>query len=62
MHCTSSLRQACSKLMNKDQARSNVVKEIMHAEREYVKNLRDVIEVGGFLIIAAGIPVIYLHK
>ena len=31
--------------LSKDQARTNVVKEIIHAEREYVKHLRDVVEV-----------------
>ena len=39
-----SLRRACTK-MSKDQARNNVVKEILHAEKDYVKNLKDVIEV-----------------
>jgi len=38
--------QRCNttKLLSKDQARTNVVNEIMHAEREYVKHLRDVVQ------------------
>ena len=32
-------------LLSKEQARTNVVNEIMHAERDYVKHLRDVVEV-----------------
>ena len=44
-HIKASAGLPFGKLMNKDQARTNVVNEIVHAEREYVKNLRDVIEV-----------------
>ena len=32
-------------MVSRDQARTNVVLEILHAEREYVKHLRDVVEV-----------------
>ncbi len=35
-------------LLSKEQARTNVVNEIIHAEREYVKHLRDVVEVRTF--------------
>lgn len=33
-------------MLSRDQARTNVVNEILQAEREYVGHLKDVIEVG----------------
>ena len=39
------LRRYSNALLSKEQARTNVVQEIIHAEREYVKHLRDVVEV-----------------
>jgi Rho guanine nucleotide exchange factor 4 len=38
------LRRYSTNLLSKDQARTNVVNEIMQAEREYVKRLKDVVE------------------
>jgi len=32
-------------IVSKDQARCNVVNEILTAEREYVKHLRDIVQV-----------------
>jgi len=40
------LRSYSANLLSKDQARANVVLEIIHAERDYVKHLHDVLEVG----------------
>lgn len=37
-------------VINKEQARENVVNEIISAEREYVKHLRDVVEVKSIVI------------
>ncbi len=41
------LRHTGSVFVSKEQARTNVVLEILHAERDYVKHLRDVVQVGG---------------
>lgn len=43
------LRSYSANLLSKDQARANVVLEIIHAERDYVKHLHDVLEVGIFI-------------
>ena len=37
-------------LLSKDQARSNVVQEIIQAERDYVKHLHDVLQVNSPLV------------
>ena len=40
------LRRYSTSLLSRDQARINVVTEIINAERDYVKHLSDVVEVG----------------
>ena len=42
---TAALRHYSVSLLSKEQARTNVVMEIVNAEREYVKHLKDVVEV-----------------
>ncbi len=45
----SALRRYSVSLLSKEQARTNVVMEIVHAEREYVKRLKDVVDVSEYL-------------
>lgn len=42
---TAMRRYSCNTLLSKEQARTNVVKEILHAEKEYIRHIGDVIEV-----------------
>ena len=42
---TMALQKYSSTLLSKEQARTNVVREIVNAEKEYVKHLKDVVEV-----------------
>ncbi|ELT97753.1 hypothetical protein CAPTEDRAFT_180035 [Capitella teleta] len=41
---TAMRRYSCNTLLSKEQARTNVVREILHAEKEYIRHISDVIE------------------
>ena len=45
-----SLHSYSASLLSKDQARANVVREIIQAERDYVKHLHDVLQVNSPLV------------
>ncbi|XP_074658015.1 uncharacterized protein LOC141910991 [Tubulanus polymorphus] len=54
MDSKTAMRRMSMSFVSKDQARSNVVNEIINAEREYVKHLKDVVQ--GYIVHARKRP------